>query len=472
MRLHSVLPAGAVLVLTLLAGSSARAVEPVDYDAVARAARGLLARLVAADTSNPPGNEARAVAIGIERLRRSGIPYEVTTFAPGRQNLVARLRGDGSARPLLLLAHTDVVGTAGQEWSTPPHELVERDGYLYGRGTGDDLGMAAVALEVLIATKGSTRLLARDVILAWTGDEESGGAGLRWLLEHRPELVDAEIAFNEGGGIALDEAGHVQFLDLQTAEKRYQDFVITARGPTGHSSVPLAENAIYRLARGLDRLGRHRFPLRLLPVTRAWLAGRAASEPPERAAAMQAVAAAAGAPPAESLAVLERDPTIAATLRTTCVATQLAGGTRANALPAEATATVNCRILPDESAADVERALAVVLDDPGLEIRAVDEFGTGPPSPLDGPGPAAVRAVADAMWPGVAIVPSMSRGATDSRYLRARGVVSYGLSPIAIGEADARRAHGIDERIPVASLRPAVEFLHRLVDALAGTPVR
>jgi acetylornithine deacetylase/succinyl-diaminopimelate desuccinylase-like protein len=448
----------------------AHAVEPVDYDAVAGAARTLLADLIAADTSNPPGNEERAVALGVARLRDAGLPYEVTTFAPGRQNLVVRLRGDGSARPLLVLAHVDVVGADGQDWATPPHVLTERDGYLYGRGVADDLGMAAVALEVLIATQRSTRTLARDVIVAWTGDEESGGDGIQWLLEHRPELIDAEIAINEGGGVRLDEAGGVQFLDLQTAEKQYRDFTLTAHGATGHSSVPLADNAIYRLARGLDRLGRHQFPVRLLPVTRAWLAGRAERESPERAVAMRALAEADGEPPLASLAVLEQDPVVASTIRTTCVATLVGGGTRVNALPATATANVNCRILPDEAPADMVATLAAILDDPAIEITAIDDH-SGPPSPLHGAGPAAIREVAAALWPEAPIVPSMSRGATDSRHLRAAGIASYGLSPIAITLADTRRAHGIDERIPADSLRPAVEFLHRLVDALAGTPV-
>jgi len=456
-----------VLVLSM-AGASTALADPVDFDAGARSARELLGELVAADTSNPPGNESRAVAIGAARLRQAGIPYRVTEFAPGRENLVARLEGSGGSGALLLLAHTDVVGAEGQSWSTNPHQMTEVDGYLQGRGVADDLGMASVALEVFVALKRAGVPLARDVILAWTGDEESGGAGVRWLLEHEPEQVEAAIVLNEGGGVRLGEDGRPNLIALQTAEKIYQDFTLSARGTTGHSSVPLPDNAIFQLARGLARLGAHRFPPRLLPVTRANLAARAPLESGERKRAMQALAESRGPLPSDAVAVLDADPALAASLRTTCVATQIEGGTRANALPAEARATVNCRILPDETPEQVHARLVEILDDSGIEVLPTEEFGHGEPSPLEGPGAEAIRKVAHELWPDIAVIPFMSRGATDSRYLRARGMAAYGINPIAIAEADARRAHGIDERIPAASLRPAVELLYRLVLEIAG----
>jgi acetylornithine deacetylase/succinyl-diaminopimelate desuccinylase-like protein len=442
--------------------------QPPDYDKAANEAREVLAELLAADTSNPPGNEARAVAIGVKRLTQAEVPFEVSDFAAGRQNLVARLKGDGSERPLLLLAHTDVVGTSGQSWSSPPHELVERDGYLVGRGTGDDLGMAAVELEVLLILKRTGTALKRDVIVAWTGDEESGGSGVKWLLANKKSSIDAALAINEGGGLVLGDDGGLKFVSLQTAEKIYQDFKVVAHGPTGHSSVPLADNAIYRLARALDRLAEFRFPVRLLPVTRASFAARAAVESAEIAGAMRAVAEATDTPPADAVEVLDGDPILAASLRTTCVATQIEGGTRPNALPAEASANINCRILPDETTDDVRQKLAEVFADDALEIHPSLEFGHAEPSPLEGPGPDAIRKVIEEGFPDAPVIPSMSRGATDSRYLRAAGIPAYGLSPIANTEADGRRAHGVDERIPAASLRPAVELLHRLVLELAG----
>ncbi len=459
-----------VLGLLLWAGAAFAQAPAPDFDRALADFRATLGKLVEADTSNPPGNEARAVAIVAARLAAEGIPYEVTEFAPGRQNVVARLAGDGSEKPLLLLAHLDVVGADGQPWTSSPHQVTERDGFLVGRGVSDDLGMALMEIETVILLKRSGAKLRRDVILALTGDEESGGAGIRWLLEHRPDSVAAELALNEGGGVRLDERGKTSFIGLQAAEKIYQDFALVARGPTGHSSVPLADNAIYRLARALERLGGYRFPVRLLPVTREYFRTRAAVESEPLAGALRAAAAAQRTIPASALKVLEASPTLAAMLRTTCVATTLAGGTRVNALPAEARANVNCRILPDESVEDVARALARVIGDPAVAVEPVESFGAGPPSALDGPGPKAVREVSAATWPGVPVVPLLELGATDSRFLRARGIAAYGLNPIALTESDARRAHGVDERISIASLRPAIDFFHRLVVALAAAP--
>ena len=445
------------------------AAKKVDFAGGAAAVRDLLGALVAADTTNPPGNEARAVALGKQRLEKAGIPFEVTEFAPGRENLVARLKGgDGSEKPLLLIAHVDVVGTDGQDWSTDPRKMTEIGGYLVGRGVADDFGMAALALQTLILLKQNDVPLRRDVIVAWTGDEESGGAGVRWILEHKPELLDAGIALNEGGGLSLDEHGRPKLIQLQTAEKQYQDFTITAHGTTGHSSVPRNDNAIYALSAGLAKLATHRFTPRLLPVTRAYFTNRAPLEEPELAAAMRTLAATDGPPPADALAVLDEDPALAATVRTTCVATMLSGGTRVNALPAKATANVNCRILPGESVADVQKEIQRALGDPKLEVTPTNEFGFGQPSDLNGAAPLAIRAVTEQMWPGLPIVPFMSRGATDSRFLRAKGIDAYGINPIGLSDYDESRMHGVDERIPAASLQPGLEFLYRLVLELAA----
>jgi acetylornithine deacetylase/succinyl-diaminopimelate desuccinylase-like protein len=464
----AVLIAGGSLVPWLVAPAAGQGRGRVDFDAAARRARSLLGDLVAADTTNPPGNETRAVRLGAAQLRQAGIRYEVSEFEKGRGNLVARLEGDGSARPLLILAHIDVVGARGQAWSTDPHRMIEKDGHLIGRGVSDDLGMAAVALEVMRLLAQNRVPLRRDVILAWTGDEESGGKGIRWLVQHKRSSIDAELAINEGGGIVLDDSGRPKLVALQMAEKTYQDFEISARGPTGHSSVPLDENAIYRLSRALDRLGKHRFAARLLPVTRAFFAGRADREPPALGRAMRALASSRGRLPAGALAIVEADPILRANLRTTCVATLVSGGTRENALPAAARANVNCRILPDETSDDVRRQLVQIIADPQVRVRALEDSSRANPSPLEGPGPAAIRKIIGEMYPGIPVIPAMGRGATDSRHLRAIGIASYGLVPMPNTEANARRAHGIDERIPTASLRSGVELLYRLVIELAA----
>ncbi len=430
--------------------------------------RRLLAELVAADTTNPPGNEARAVAIGARRLAAAGIPYRITEFAPGRHNLVARLRGDGSARPLLLLSHVDVVGADKQPWTTPPHRLTESGGYLQGRGVGDDLGMGVVDLELLVWLKEAHVPLRRDVILAWTGDEESGGAGIQWQLAHAPETLDAEIALNEGGGPVLGNGGGVTLVSLETAEKTYQDVTLRTTGRTGHASAPLGDNAIVRLARALARVAAHPFPPRLLPVTRAYFEGRARLEHGDLARAMRALAAAPGPLPADALAAIDRDPSLAALLRTTCEPTLLAAGTRVNALPGAAEANLNCRLLPDQSPAEVRAALVAAIDDPGVAVELGPDDGHSGPSPLAGEAVAAIRSVAEETWPGAPVIPSLCAGADDSRFLRPRGVAAYGLAPFPLSEADDRRAHGIDERIPADSIEQGLRFFSRLVLQLAG----
>lgn len=455
----------AFLVLSVVANAA--------YENEVLSVRKTLIEMVAADTSNPPGNEARLIPIIGKRLADEGIEYEAVEFAPGRQNLVARLKASPSAKvagkgPLMLLAHLDVVGTQDQNWTSSPHQVVEKDGYLVGRGVSDDLGMAAINLEVFLMLKRSKAVLSRDVILAFTGDEESGGAGIQFLLKNRPDLVNAEIAINEGGGPELGATGKVKLVNLQSAEKTYQDFLLTAKGTTGHSSVPLADNSIYRLARGLERLGKADRPARLTAVTRAYFERRAVLETPTLAAAFLSIGRAKATLPKKSLREIEADPALRIQLRTTCVATMVHGGTKENALPPEAHATVNCRILPDESVADIQVWLGNVIADSAIEIKTTGELGTVvPASNPVGELPTAVEKIALQMWPGAPVIPSMSGGATDSRYLRMHGVASYGIGPLAMTKADSRRAHGIDERIPVSSIAPGIDFLNRLVAELA-----
>jgi acetylornithine deacetylase/succinyl-diaminopimelate desuccinylase-like protein len=465
----------AALVLGIAAATSSThaASSGPDFDRMAVEVRKLLGELVEANTTNPPGNEAKAARIGAARLRAAGIEPFSGEFAPGRENLVARLKGSGRERPMILLAHIDVVGAEGQPWSVDPHVVTEKDGYLYGRGVSDDLGMAAMELVVFLALRDAGVRLDRDVILAWTGDEESGGKGIRHLIDTQPDLVDAAIALNEGGGPILvsgdGRAGSsVSHISLQTAEKTYQDYVLTTTGPTGHSSVPLADNAIVRLSAALARIGGHAFPDRVLPTVRSYYEGRVRIEKGGDAEVFREIAASAGAlPPRVQRTWLDEHPIEAANLRTTCVATLVSGGTRENALPASASANVNCRILPDETPEQVRQELERIVADPKVQVKIEEDNGFGPSSPFEGAVVETIKTVAGQQWGAVPVIPFMSRGATDSRFLRKRGTLSYGLRPYPMTEEDGRRHHGVDERIPAASVRPGVEFLYRLVVALA-----
>jgi acetylornithine deacetylase/succinyl-diaminopimelate desuccinylase-like protein len=458
----------AAVTATVLASPLPSVAAP-DFNASAARVRKLLEQLVAADTENPPGNEARAAVLGAARLRAAGIPFQLFEFAPGRQNLVARIKGDGSSKPLLLLAHIDVVPTGGQPWTSAPHQLTEKDGYLVGRGTTDDLSEAALDLEVFVLLHELKVPLRRDVILAWTGGEERGGDGIRWQLQYHPEaLKDAALALNEGGGVEIDESGKGKSAALHVAEKIYQDFTLRARGESGHSSRPVADNAIYKLAAALQRLGKYRFPPRFLPVTRNFFLATADTEKPAIGAAMRALASAPGQLPDDALLALDKEPSIAAQLRTTCVATQLTGGTGPNVLPAEATANVNCRILPDETVEGTRQRLQEVIADAAVDVTPASLFGGSPPIPSDGEGPAALAAVTHRFFPGIPVVPFMSNFVTDSRYLRAAGILAYGFGGMALMDEDSRRAHAADERIPTGALRRGVEMTYALVIALAG----
>ncbi len=436
----------------------------VDYERSVQDFRKTLAALVKAKMVNPPGNEARAVEILGARLKSEGIDYKVMEFAPGRSNLVARLKGSGKKRPLLLLAHTDVVGAENQDWSSPPYELTEKDGFLYGRGAVDDLSMAVANLETFLNLKREKVSLQRDVILAYTGDEESGGAGIQALLEKHPDWVDAEIALNEGGRVITDENEKPLYVSMSTAEKTYADFTLSVKGTTGHSSMPKGENAIFLLAEALHKLNEFKPQTRLVPATREYFRHRAQSEKqPELAQAMKDIVAAKGVLPKKAVQALLKSPFYAPLLMTTCVPTIIAGGIRANALPPDATVTVNCRVLPDEPVSNVKRRLEEIVQDSRIVVSIRKDMGQGGSSALTGVIPSAVQKITKEMYPEIPVISAMMNGATDSRFLRNRDVQVYGLSPFAIPEMDTSRSHGADERLPVKSIRPGLEYQYRLV---------
>ena len=431
-------------------------------------ARRLMDELVAIDTSNPPGNEAQPAVVIAKLLRDAGLQSTLVEFAPGRANLVARLHGDGTKRPLILLAHLDVVGATGQPWTMPPFAVTEKDGWLYGRGVTDDKSWAAIATALYLELARTHAPLHRDVILMLTGDEESGGAGIQYLLKHRRDLFgEAEYALNEGGGIVLDSTGKARLVNLGTAEKTFQDFLFVAHGVGGHSSVPNDENAIYRLSRALDKLAAYAFPTRLSPVIRESLRAMATAQPEARARAMRAAADSAGDTIAPALlATMDAYPPLRATMRTTCVATLLSGGTRDNALPVEARATVNCRILPVDKVSQVQDTLKQLVA--GLaDVELVPDVGVGPEVPVRGPVRDAVeRAARSVFGSDVSVAARVGLGASDSRFLRQVGIQSYGVGLLAKPEELTRTAHGPDEAAPAASFPLGVRYLRAIVQEL------
>jgi acetylornithine deacetylase/succinyl-diaminopimelate desuccinylase-like protein len=445
--------------------SSARAAGP---DPDAALAREVLRELVGIDTTDSNGDNTAAAEAMARRLRDAGFPAEdVRLLAPRERkgNLVARFRGTGARKPLLLLAHLDVVEARRDDWSVDPFVLLEREGYFYGRGTSDDKAMAAIFVANLVRLRREGYRPDRDLLLALTADEEGGTAnGVDWLLhEHRP-LVEAAYGLNEGGRGQLKDGRRIANV-IQTSEKVYLSFRLEVKSPGGHSSLPVKDNAIYRLAAGLGRLAAFSFPVRTTETTRSYFERLAASQPEPVASDMRAVAR---NPPDEAAAArLSETPLYNSTLRTTCVATRLEAGHADNALPQAARALVNCRMHPDDPPAWVEKTLVEVLSDARIEVVPVGEARPSPPSPLGPEVLGAVERVTAEMWPGVPVLPTLSTGATDSLYLRRAGIPMYGVSGL-FGDVDDVRAHGRDERILVRSFDEGCEFLYRLTKALSS----
>jgi acetylornithine deacetylase/succinyl-diaminopimelate desuccinylase-like protein len=442
-----------------------------DLSADQRLAREIFQQLIEINTTDSVGDCTAAAKAMAERLKAAGFPDEdvkVLGPNPRKGNLVARLRGTGARKPILLLAHLDVVEAKREDWSFDPFKFLEKDGYYYSRGTSDDKAMAAIFIANLIRLKQEGQegfKPDRDIIVALTADEEGGDYnGVEWLLKNHPELIEAEFGINEGGGGAI-RGGKRLFNAVQASEKVYQSFLFEVKNKGGHSSRPVKDNAIYQLAAALQRLAGFDFPVNLNEVTRAYFERVSKLESGETAAAMKGMIQ--NPPDARSLAYLENAPAYNATMRTTCVATMLEAGHAENALPQAARATVNCRILPTETAEATRETLTKVVNDSRVAITRIRQPKPSPPSPLTAEVMKPIETVTQQMWPGVPVVPVMSTGATDSLYLRKAGIPVYGTSGI-FSDIDDGRAHGKDERIGVKSFYEGQEYLYRLVKAFAS----
>ncbi|HEY5418305.1 MAG TPA: M20/M25/M40 family metallo-hydrolase [Gemmatimonadaceae bacterium] len=411
------------------------------------------------------------IAEGVaRRLKAAGFP-EADIFvggaSPTKANLVVRYRGTGRRRPILLLAHTDVVEAKPEDWSMDPFTLIEKDGYFYGRGTGDDKAQAAMWIANLIRYKREGYKPDRDIIVALTADEEGGGPynGVEWLLKNKRELIDAELCLNEGGwGEALGDTKISN--DIQVSEKYVINYRFEVRNKGGHSSLPVADNAIYHLAGALDRLSKFGFPLETNDVTRAYF--RAMSKI-EKGPISADLAKVADGDTAAMARVAKASTPWNATLRTTCVATQLEGGHARNALPQLAAANVNCRVLPDDRVETITQMLKQVVGDTAVSVTVDGTPRSGPASPMRADLLQAVTAVTSSVWPGVPTVPMMVMGGTDGMYLRSAGIPTYGVQGIFYDRSDIR-FHGRDERVKVQSFYEAQTFLYELVKRLTGGP--
>ena len=431
-------------------------------------AKDFLRELIEIDTTHSTGSTTIAAEAMAAHLIAAGFAAEdVQVLGPSENkgNLVVRYRGrDVGRRPLLLIAHIDVVEADAADWTLDPFTFTEQDGYYYGRGTTDDKDEAAIHVANLIRLKREGFQPDRDIIVALTADEEGGSEnGVSWLLQNHPDLVDAEYALNEGGGGSMRDGVHVAN-SVQASEKVYQSFTLEVINPGGHSSLPVKDNAIYRLADALIRIRAYDFPVALNEVTQIFFERSAELEEGDLADAMRGVLH--YPPDPASVAYLSRTAFYNSRLRTTCVATMLNAGHAENALPQRAQATVNCRVLPGESVDVVQDTLVTVIGDAQVTITPVAEAKPSAPSPLTPEVLIAIEGVTEEMWPGVPVIPIMSTGSTDGLYLRNAGTPVYGVSGLFSDIAD-NRAHGQNERILIKSYFEGQEFLYRLMTRLS-----
>jgi acetylornithine deacetylase/succinyl-diaminopimelate desuccinylase-like protein len=453
--------------LLLLITTAAHAAAPPLDQRTRDLARDIYRELIEINTTESSGNTTIAAQAMAKRLLAAGFPaadVQVLAPDPRKGNLVARLRGSGGGKPVLLLAHLDVVEAKREDWSVDPFAFTEKEGYFYGRGTSDDKDMAAIWIANLIRYKEEGFRPKRDLIVALTADEETGKFnGVSWLLNQHHDLIDAAFALNEGGGGRLQD-GKRLYNGVGASEKVYVTFALETHNKGGHSSVPRKDNAIYELAAAVDKLSTLTFPVRLNEVTKAYFERMSRIEEGSVAADMKL--AAEGDAAAQGR--LSDTPVYNALMRTTCVATRLDGGHADNALPQSARAIVNCRVLPGDSPDAVRDAIVAAIGDGEVDVNWVDKAKPSVPSPLDPAVMKPIEEVTTAFWPGVPVLPLMSTGASDGLYLRNAGIPTYGVSGL-FAEVGDNRAHGRDERVRVDSFYESLQFLYALVKVLSAS---
>jgi len=442
-------------------------------------ARDIFQQLIDINTTESVGSTTAAAQAMAKRLLDAGFPAsDVVVLSPDQRhgNMVARYRGTGQQKPILMIGHLDVVEARRSDWTTDPFKFMEKDGYFYGRGTQDMKSDDAIWVADFIRLKREGYKPDRDLILALTADEEGGNHnGVDWLIKNHHDLINAEYVLNSDGGGVNTVNGKPLFVSMDGSEKLYGDYQLKTTNPGGHSSLPVPDNAIYHITDALARLQKYQFPFELNAVTHGYFERMSTIEHGQRAADMKAIL---NTPPDQAaIARLSQDQVFNATMRTTCVATRLEAGHANNALPQSATANVNCRILPGHSREQVREELVKILADPKVEVRYVANDGTvmdRAPEKL-GYTPVKLRPdvmqplekVAGEMWPGAPVIPTMSTGASDGVYTNASGLTTFGISGIAI-DMDDVRAHGKDERLGVQSYYNGVEFYYRFLKALTG----
>ena len=442
----------------------------IDWDEVGEEAIEHLINLVRINTSNPPGNETLAASYVKEALAAEGIDSEFYALDPERANLVARFKGNGSKRPILFMAHTDVVGVQAEKWDEEPFGGLRKDGWIYGRGTLDDKDNVTAGLMLMIMLKRYGVELDRDIIfLAESGEEGTPEVGINYMVANHWDKIAAEYCLAEGGSNTLADFG-VSVVGIQTAEKKPRRATLVARGTAGHGSMPRVDNPVTALARAVAKMGDWRTEMRLNSTTRAYFDRMAAMADGEDAWRYQNIEN-----PDETEAIqdwfLENYPYHYSVLRTSVVPTIIDGGFRKNVIPSEATAVLDIRMLPDEDVDAFYDQMRTIIDDPNIEVVPEAVYRPeSPPSPVDNEMFQVLENVANRMYPEAAVIPRMATGATDMAQIRAKGVPSYGIGATrSVAEINSGNgAHGDNERVSEESIKQMVQFVWYTILDIGG----
>lgn len=461
MKLRDLFPIAALIACATVSAQQKQDPHKLAFD--------IYKQLIETNTTESVGSMTTAANEIAARFRAAGFPAsDVVVLGPDARhgNVVARIHGTGARKPILFIAHLDVVEASRADWSLDPFKLTEKDGFFYGRGTSDVKDGDAILAANFIRLKEENYKPDRDLIIALTADEEGGDFnGISWLLEKHRDLIDAEYCINTDGGDFQLKEGKPLLTSIQTSEKLYADYELEVFNKGGHSSLPTPDNAIYHLANGLVRLSRYSFPVEFNETTRAFFGRMSKIE--HGALSAELAGASKNPPDPDAIKTLSKSPYYNALLRTTCVATRLSAGHANNALPQDATANVNCRIFPGGTQETTEKTLVQILDDPQIKVSAVAPPHTSPASSLRKDVLEADEKVVGEMWPGTPVVPTLETGATDGYRLRDAGIPTYGISGVFIDMNDVR-AHGRDERILESSFYSGVDFFYRYIKALSS----
>jgi acetylornithine deacetylase/succinyl-diaminopimelate desuccinylase-like protein len=459
------------IALTLLVASVAAVPRAPAQSPIGDSAAALLSELIRVNTSNPPGSTRGIAELLAPRFKAAGFDVKIIpTPDTGKTIIVARLKGDGSKRPVLIAAHADVVGVEREKWSVDPFAGIVKDGYVYGRGAIDFKGGMAVFARAAMLLAARKVPLARDVIFLAQADEEGGGGyGTAWLTkEHWPD-VDAEFALNEGGWIMKAADGHVRYVSISTADKLSVPLTMTARGTSTHSSMPRPDNAIFALSRAMAKLSAYETPLVITPSTRDFFLALSRTSTPPMSDYFRDVVGSDAARARRADSVVSRDPLLHALIRNTIAPVIINGGFRANVIPGSAEATVNLRMIPGSEPAALVRDIARVIGDSTISLSIGSRvYQPAPESPRTTDLYKALERAAHATFPGAEVTPYVFQAGTDAGAWRSKGVPVYGIYPYPIDADDLTRMHGNDERVRIASLEQGVEMIYRALAEVAG----